>query len=79
MVGCGKLKSIDGGGLFSDLCNGSLVFFEKGGWGVFTGIPSYVIDGVGVSWWLPGVFCALLCTFCDVLARAGLEAISRML
>ena len=44
-----------------------LVFAEKGGGGVFLReILSYVVDGVWVEGWLPGVFarfCALLLRF----------------
>ena len=42
-------------------CARCLVFVEKGGGGVLLGAnPSYVVDGVGVERWLPGVICALL-------------------
>jgi hypothetical protein len=44
---------------------------KRGGWGVFAGNSSYVIDGVGVERWLPDAFCTLLYTFCGVSARAG--------
>jgi hypothetical protein len=33
---------------------------KKGGLVVSSGNSSYVVDGVGVVGWLPGVFCALL-------------------
>ena len=47
-----------------------LVFGEKGGGGVFfAGNLSYVVDGVDVVVWLPGVFCALLRHF---LRRFGI-------
>jgi hypothetical protein len=36
---------------------------KRGGWGVFAENVPYRVDAIGVVWWLPGVFGALLCTF----------------
>lgn len=44
-------------------CNDGRFWRKREGWGVFVGNFSYVIDGVGVGGWLPGVFCALLLRF----------------
>ena len=33
---------------------------KRGGWVLFAGNSSYVVDGVGVVRWLPVCFCALL-------------------
>jgi hypothetical protein len=46
------------------------VFVEKGGWGVFAGKSSYLVDGVEVGRWLPSAFCTLLYTFCGVSVGA---------
>ena len=50
------------GGVESVCVTGKMtVSTEKGGGGVLLGAnPSYVVDGVGVERWLPGVICALL-------------------
>jgi hypothetical protein len=55
---------------------------KGGGWGVFAGNSSYVVYLAWVDRWLPGVFCALLCTFVALFgasARGASRTIFRML
>ena len=59
------------GGRYSAAKPGSIPVFarKRGGWGVFAGNSSYVVECIGVVGWLPGVFARFCARLLRISAR----------